>query len=136
MFSPSVSPKLFGLKGSRAGLLLGLEASQVHIRISVLINKDTNVEDGGRSEKRVSGSGKKGPDKKEDSFMSLFVAYLRWSEGFIMNAARLRHRIGKGRDGPLDHVVIPLMGRFKGETGRCNHPQTFLNDITLKLKVR
>ena len=63
--------------------------------------------------------------KKEDSFMSLFVAYLRWSEGFIMNAARLRHRIGKGRDGPLDHLVIPFMGRFNGGDWEMQPPTNF-----------
>ena len=34
-----------------------------------------------------------------------------------MYATQLRNKIGKGREGPLAHVVIPLMGRFKGETG-------------------
>ena len=35
----------------------------------------------------------------------------------MMDAARLRHQIVKGREGPLSHVLIPMMGRFKGETG-------------------
>ena len=51
--------------------------------------------------------------KKGAYFMSCFVASLRGSEEFMMYAAGLRHHIGKGREGPLFYVVIPLMGRYK-----------------------
>ena len=34
----------------------------------------------------------------------------------MMNAALLWYHIGKGRWGPLSHLVIPLVGIFKGET--------------------
>ena len=30
-----------------------------------------------------------------------------------MDAAGLRHHMGKVREAPLDHVSIPLVGRFK-----------------------
>ena len=59
--------------------------------------------------------------------MSCFVAYLRWSEKVMMDAEGLRCCIGKGRERPLAHVVIQLMGRFKGETGSRNHLQAVLN---------
>ena len=68
--------------------------------------------------------------KEEDSFINSFVEYLRWSEGFMMDSAVSRHHIGDGREGPLDHVVIPLMWRFKGETGSRNHLQAVLNKAT------
>ena len=64
--------------------------------------------------------------------MSIFVVSLRGSKGLIMYEAGLRHHIGKGRkgkgrEGPLDHVVIPMMGRFKGETVSRHHLQAVVN---------
>ena len=53
-----------------------------------------------------------------------------------MDAAGLRHHIGKGREGPLAHVLIPPMGRFKGETGSRHHLQDVVNKTASKLKVR
>ena len=35
----------------------------------------------------------------------------------MMDESGLRYHIGKGREGPQDHVVIPLMGRFKERLG-------------------
>ena len=67
--------------------------------------------------------------------MSFFGASLRGSKGFMMDAAGLRHHIGKGKEGPLAHVVIPLMGRFKVETGIRYHLQSVFNETASKLKV-
>ena len=67
---------------------------------------------------------------KEDSFINSFVEYLRWSEGFMMDSAVSCHHIGGVREGPLDHVVIPLMWRFMGETGSRKHLQAVLNKDT------
>ena len=64
------------------------------------------------------------------------MASLRGSEDFMMYAAGLRHHIGKGREGHLDHVVIPLLGRFKGGTGIRHHLHAIVNKTASKLKVR
>ena len=61
---------------------------------------------------------------------------LRGGEGFMMNAAGLRHHIRKRREGPLAHVAIHIVGRFKVETGSRHHLQTVVNEIASKLKVR
>ena len=74
--------------------------------------------------------------KKGASFISFFVAQLRGSEGFMMDVAGLWHQIGKGREGNLYHVVIPLMGRFKGEPESRHHLQAVINEKNSKLKVR
>ena len=52
-----------------------------------------------------------------------------------MNAAVLRNHIGRGREGPLYHVVIPLMGRFKGGVGSRHHLQVVVNNTASKLRV-
>ena len=36
----------------------------------------------------------------------------------------------------MDHVVIPLVGRFKGKTGSRHQLQEFFNEIHSKIKVR
>ena len=55
------------------------------------------------------------------------MASLRGIEGFMMDTAWLRHHIGKVREGPLSREVIPLMGRFKGDTGSRHHIQAVVN---------
>ena len=74
--------------------------------------------------------------KKGAYFMSYFVQSLSGGEGFMMDEAGLQHHIQKGRKGPLDHLVICLMGMFKGETGRRQHLQAVANESASKLKVR
>ena len=54
----------------------------------------------------------------------------------MMDVAWLRHQSRKFREGPLACVVIPLMGRFKGDTGSRHHIQAVVNEIYSKLKVR
>ena len=54
----------------------------------------------------------------------------------MMDAAILRHHIGKRREGTLYYLVITLMGRFKDQTGSINHLQAVVNETALKLKVR
>ena len=68
--------------------------------------------------------------------MSCFVASLRIIEAFMLDSAVLRHHIGKGMEGPLDHVVITLIGRFKGKTGIRHHMQAVINGTAPKLIVR
>ena len=48
----------------------------------------------------------------------------------------LWNHIGKGRERPLYHVIIPLMGRLKGDTGNRNHLKDVTNKIDSKLIVR
>ena len=64
------------------------------------------------------------------------MSSLRGSKGFIMDASVLRNHIGKGREGNLAYVVIPLICRFKGDTGRRHHLNDVVNDTASKLKVR
>ena len=53
--------------------------------------------------------------------MSFSVALLRGGEGFIMDAARFQCHIWKEMEGPLYHVVIPMVGRFKRGGGIRHH---------------
>ena len=53
----------------------------------------------------------------------------------MMDATKLRNHIGKGREGTLAHVVIPLMGIFKGDTGTIHQLQSIVKNIASKLKV-
>ena len=68
--------------------------------------------------------------------MSCFVVSLIGGKGFMMDAAGLRQHIGKVREGNLAYVVIPLICRFKGDTGRRHHLNDVVNDTASKLKVR
>ena len=52
--------------------------------------------------------------QKGDYFMCCFLASLRGIVGFMMDAAGLWHHIGKVTEGPLDHVIIHMMGILKG----------------------
>ena len=52
-----------------------------------------------------------------------------------MDAAGLQNHIGRGREGPLSHVVIPLMGIFKREIGNRYHLQAVVNETSSRLKV-
>ena len=40
----------------------------------------------------------------------------------MMYASGLWHHTGKEREGSLANVIIPLMGRSKGETGSRHQP--------------
>ena len=62
---------------------------------------------------KVSMLEKRDLTKRGAYFMSCFVASLRGSEGFIMDAAGLRNNIGKLREVTPAHVVIPQIGRCK-----------------------
>ena len=74
--------------------------------------------------------------KNRSYFMICLVTSLRVIKGFMIDAVGLWRHIGKGRKGPLSHVVIPLMGRYKGETGSIHHLQAVFNNTASKLKVR
>ena len=73
--------------------------------------------------------------KKVAYFMSCFVVSLRGGDGFMMDASGLRYHIGKVREVPLAHVIIPLVGMFKGLNGSGHHLQAIVNNTYSKLKV-
>lgn len=51
-----------------------------------------------------------------------FAASLRGNEGFMMDLAGIRSMIYKGKaEGELGHVLVALLGRFKGEDGERYH---------------
>ena len=54
----------------------------------------------------------------------------------MIDASGLRHHIRKGREGSLAHLVIPLVGSFKGVARSRHHLQAVVNKISSKLKVR
>ena len=53
-------------------------------------------------------------------FVISFVGALRGGEGLMMEATSLAHYIDEGRVAKIPYVLIPLLGRFKGETGERN----------------
>ena len=55
------------------------------------------------------------------AFVILFGGALRGGEVLLLEASELCKRIGDGRmHRPAPHVLVPLMGRFKGENGERN----------------
>ena len=72
-------------------------------------------------------------NKKVAYLISCFVGSLRGIKGFVMDESGLMYHIGKGREGPLDHVVIPLVGIFKVYTGIIHHLQSVVNYKSPKL---
>ena len=99
--------------------------------MKLLINKKLVAVKG-----EVSEFDRRGLTKKGTLFMSFFVASLRGRNEFMIYAAGLQHHTGKGRELPLALVVIPMMGRFKRETGIIHHLQAVVNEKASKLKVR
>ena len=53
-------------------------------------------------------------------FVILFCKALRGCEVFLTESTSLCKMIDKGRMYVDPHVVVPLMGRFKGETSKQN----------------
>jgi hypothetical protein len=67
----------------------------------------------------------------------LFCGSLRGEEGFMLDLATLSKRIGQGKDNrDHKHVVGPLLGRFKGETGERCHLVIMANESRSGLKPR
>ena len=53
----------------------------------------------------------------------------------MVDAAYLRHQIRKLREGPLVHVVIKLLVRFKGGTRIRHHLHDIVYNTSYKLKI-
>ena len=104
------------------------------IRIEVMKLLMDNMEE--ELKREVSMLETRDLNKKGDHFMIFFVALLRGIDGFMVNVSGFRHYTGRVREENLDHVVIPVMGRFKGGTGSRHHLQAIVNKTASKFKVR
>ena len=85
------------------------------------------------------------PDRQRELIMTggyiatTFGYSLRGNEGFWVDADRLRSGIGLGRyanDSGGGHVVISLMGRFKGEDGDRMHVVSLANVTKSGIRIR
>ena len=71
------------------------------------------------------------------AFVILYAGALRGGEVFLVEASELSKLITQGRDHTTHpHVVVPLMGRFKGETGERNVLLAFTNVSTSGFRIR
>jgi hypothetical protein len=71
------------------------------------------------------------------TFMILFAGALRGGEVLMMEGLELvRRRNGGRNDTENGHVVIPLMGRFKNETGQRNLVLVLANVSVGGLEIR
>ena len=70
-------------------------------------------------------------------FIICYGASLRGSEGFMMEVTDLIRNVDRGKEDPdIPHVVIPLLGRFKGETGERSHLLLLVNKSNSGLPIR
>ena len=66
-----------------------------------------------------------------------YVSSLRGCEGFMMERSDLVKHIDRGKQDPdLPHVVVPLLGQFKGETGERCHLLMMVNTTESGIEVR
>ena len=71
------------------------------------------------------------------AFVVLFAGALRGGEVLLMEATELVKRRKDGeRHSSHPHIVIPLMGRFKGKTGERNVLLALANETKSGLNVR
>ena len=71
------------------------------------------------------------------AFVILWVGALRGGEVLLLEASELVKRRNDGRDlKDNDHVVVPLMGRFKGETGERNLLLVLANETGSGIETR
>ena len=70
-------------------------------------------------------------------FVVCFVASLRGCEGFMVERSDLIRYVSKGKTHRISpHVVVPLLGRFKGETGEKSHLLLMANTTGSGIQVR
>ena len=84
---------------------------------------------------KVSMLERKDLTKNVSYLMSCFVELLSHRKGLMMDAVGFQHNVGKLWEGPLAHVVIPLVGKFKGETKSIHNLQVVVNEIYSKINV-
>ena len=71
------------------------------------------------------------------AFVILYAGALRGREVFLVESSKLSKLIFQGREHPSHpHVVVPLMGRFKGETGERNVLLAFANVSDSGIHIR
>ena len=70
------------------------------------------------------------------TFLILWVGALRGGEIFMLEISEFVKRRDDGRKSAMGHVVVPLMGRFKNETGERNLVLVLANETNGGLKVR
>jgi hypothetical protein len=71
------------------------------------------------------------------AFINLFVGALRGGEVLLMERTEFANKIDCGKFHPTEpHVLVPLMGRFKGETGERNLLLPFASVTSSGLEVR
>ena len=71
------------------------------------------------------------------TFIILFAGALRGGEVFMLEASEFVKRRNDGRDVEKNgHVVVPLMGRFKNETGERNLVLVLANETEGGLEIR
>ena len=69
--------------------------------------------------------------------LTCFCASLRGNEGFMVDLAGLRKYLDRGKDeGANSHVVVPLLGEFKGETGDRYHLMPVVSTTASGLRPR
>lgn len=109
----------------------GLDFNALHV---ILNNLQGEIEDPNTSAK----------DRREmimlgSFFVISFVCALRGNETFLVEAEGLQKMIDKGRvenESSIEHVVIPLLGRFKNEEGERWHVMVSVPETDSKLQVR
>ena len=70
-------------------------------------------------------------------FVVCFGASLRGCEGFMIERSDLIRHVNRGRmDAASPHVVVPLLGRFKGETGERSHLLIMANTTKSGIAIR
>jgi len=70
-------------------------------------------------------------------FVVCFGGSLRGSEGFMIERSDLIDHIERGKhDDDIPHVVVPLLGRFKGETGERSHLLLLVNTTSSGIQIR
>ena len=63
-------------------------------------------------------------------FVVSFGASLRGPEGIMIERSDLVEHMERGKhDADIPHVVVPLLGRFKGETGEKIHLLMMMSEI-------
>ena len=70
------------------------------------------------------------------TFVILWAGALRGGEVFMMEASEFVKRRDDGRKHRSGHVVVPLMGRFKNETGERNLVLVLANETSGGLQIR
>ena len=66
-----------------------------------------------------------------------FGASLRGCEGFMIERSDLIKHVNRGRlDAASPNVVVPLFGRFKGETGERSHLLIMTNTTKSGIAIR